>query len=129
MALPGAETLVALVSGEHRDDIDFTLTQAGAISGYVVDEDGEPIIGIGVGACQYDEGDPPVCYGNSTDNQGNYTLSGMIPDEYLVFIWDQEGWVNQLFDHTQDFDLATPVLVEAGQDTGGIFFTLTPAVP
>ena len=128
MALPGAETIVTLVSGEHRGDIDFTLTQAGSISGNVIDEDGIFIVGIGVGACQHDEVDP-VCYGNYTDNQGNYTLSGMIPDEYLVFVWDQEGWVNQLFDHTQDFSIATPVLVVAGQDTGGITFTLTPAFP
>jgi hypothetical protein len=127
-ALPGAETLVALAPGEHRDDIGFTLTQAGSISGNVIDEYEIPIVGISVGACQYNEVDR-VCYGNSTDNQGNFTLSGMIPDEYLVFIWDQEGWANQLFYQTQDFDLATPVLVVAGQDTGGIFFTLTPAVP
>lgn len=102
---------------------DLNLQDIATISGRTVDEDGEPIAGIEVNACEYDWHDGDFCGGDRTDENGDYTIS-VIPGSYRVSVYGQAGWANQFYENTADWGLATEVFANAGQDTPDVNFVL-----
>jgi hypothetical protein len=84
----GGSARIVLADGEWIDNIDIVLWPLGAISGTVVDERGEPVVGVPVrvlaqfpiaGAFQLVGG--PV---GKTDDRGIYRISGLPRGRYLV---------------------------------------------
>ncbi len=79
---------VNVASGRISDGIDFYLTRSAAVSGRVIDEDGEPISGVTVtlSTRAFLQGKPlyrAVAHA-STDDRGQYRLHSILPDRYYV---------------------------------------------
>jgi hypothetical protein len=79
-----------LVSGATVDDIDFALPTAGAISGRVLDEMGEPITGAEVHLLRYRTTDGVKMLtlvaraANPTDDLGQFRIGGVPQGEYYL---------------------------------------------
>jgi protocatechuate 3,4-dioxygenase beta subunit len=79
-----------LKDGERRSDIDIRLWPHASISGRVVDEAGEPVVGVQVSAIprKFVAGRPAIdtreSFSTATDDRGVFRVSGLMPGEYLV---------------------------------------------
>jgi hypothetical protein len=84
----GSAGLVVLGEGEWVRDTRITLWRPGAISGTVIDERGEPVVSVYVRALSRlrIQGRDELAAGplTTTDDRGNYRLSGLVPGRYLV---------------------------------------------
>ncbi|MFQ5857196.1 MAG: carboxypeptidase-like regulatory domain-containing protein [Anaerolineae bacterium] len=125
-ARPVAQTTDQLI--QDVDDISTTVVvldpaELGSISGTVTDErTGDPIPGVVVIA-----GNPETQFHRRTrtDNEGNYTVAGLIEGEYLVgAVGRRQGYLTELYDNARRREDATPVPVTAGSDTPDINFAL-----
>lgn len=114
-----------------RMDIDAQFDEGATISGRVLDADGSPVVGIGVGAGAYDAGGQWL--GGSwvnTDDQGYYTMSGLVEGSHRVYC--QAGERLDLLPQVYDGVLnenpseyrATLVNALPGVETTGIDFVL-----
>ena len=88
---PGAGrpgTPIRLSPGQKIENITLQLPRGGVIAGIVVDEFGDAAINVPVRALRlgYQSGERVVVQGGAatTDDQGGYRLSGLLPGEYLV---------------------------------------------
>lgn len=86
----GPQSLM-LVEGERRGNVTLSLWKFGAIGGTVVDEAGEPVIGIQVRVFKRAtvSGKPRFTqFGNmpTTDDRGAYRIASLSPGEYVVGI-------------------------------------------
>src|ERR1039458_1281496 len=72
--------LLALRPGDHKDDLDLTLTPFGAISGRVIDAEGRPMQGVGISAL----GPDGLRDGAISDPDGQYRLDSLPPGKYRV---------------------------------------------
>jgi hypothetical protein len=92
----GDSQLFNLGEGERRVDARLTLWKYAVIGGTVVDEAGEPVIGVSVQALprrimagRPAYGAPELAYlnaGSSTDDRGMFRLSKLLPGSYLVVV-------------------------------------------
>jgi hypothetical protein len=132
-----------LAEGQTATAIDFALPRVGVISGRVVDEFGEPMAKVNMWAMQfrYFQGARKlVAVGShtSTDDSGQYRLSGLAPGEYVVMghirdTWPLEGTPTQMFAYAPSYfpgaiapGEAQRIKVDVGQDLGNIDFALVP---
>ncbi len=117
-----------MVSGGIRSNVDFRLSQACMIAGYVYHEDGTtPLEDCHVFASDYDSNDWMA--GNNTDDEGRYTL-WLPPGTYRVrAVPAEEGlrFESKFYDDTYRYDEAEPVTIGEGSDRDGVNFTLAPA--
>ncbi len=116
----GEPTPVSVVAGEETTGIDFALGAGGAISGQVTDDTGSPLANANVRAF---DPDTHMRKGSRTDEQGNYTISGLKSGSYLV-VANAQGYLLQFYDGATSRDTATPVAVEEGNTVTGIDFSL-----
>ncbi|NUO80804.1 carboxypeptidase regulatory-like domain-containing protein [candidate division KSB1 bacterium] len=101
--------------------IDFTLEKGGAISGVVVAaSNGTPLGGAHV--VVWSKASNAVAQGE-TDRDGKYYVAGLRTGEYLVFV-EAKGFKPQFYNGVETRDQATPVKVEAPNETSGIDFKL-----
>jgi hypothetical protein len=82
---------VALTDGEIRPDTKLALRRPASISGIVVDDAGEPVIGAQVGVLQRTRVRGRVTWSSgpnneTTDDRGMYRVSGLAPGDYLVVV-------------------------------------------
>lgn len=86
----GGSAPIELDDGEHELDISVPLWQWGTITGTVVDEAGEPLVGVDVTALRRSIAGgrrPFTSAGNTaTDDRGVYRLAGLIPGDYVVAV-------------------------------------------
>jgi len=92
-APPGRYTVVASKTGYARADVilagsgqpvEMRLKKGAAIVGRVVDDRGDPVVGVQVAALRQGAGDKPTTVATSdTDDRGEYRLAGL-PDAALV---------------------------------------------
>ena len=79
---------IAVGEGEWRGDADVELTRHGAISGRVLDERGEPVVGVIVRVLRrvFIAGSSRLAAGPeaTTDDRGVYRIPGLRPGSYLV---------------------------------------------
>jgi len=113
---------VTVLGGKKTTGIDFSLTQAGRISGKVIaDDTGLPIANVYVYA-----------YANLTsllndaytDSFGKYTLTGLPAGSYNVIASSSGKYSGEYYDNTHTADTATKVNVTSGKTTTGIDFSL-----
>lgn len=88
---PGATARpVQLVDGQHLSDVKLRLVKTASVSGVIVDEAGEPMVGVAVRALRRDMPAGAAKYaqvGNArTDDRGMYRLDGLVPGQYFVVL-------------------------------------------
>ena len=89
MRRPGGPSLpIVLADGERRGDLTIWLSKHGAISGTIVDEAGEPLVGIQVTAVRRSMtgGRRRFAPGGTgtTDDRGIYRIGRLVPGDYVV---------------------------------------------
>jgi hypothetical protein len=86
--LGGPSQSVVLTAALRTAETSVRIWKAGAITGVVVDEAGEPVVGLGVTAVRrFTAGRRRFAFTGwsaTTDDRGVYRLSGLPPGEYLV---------------------------------------------
>jgi hypothetical protein len=86
----GIDRAMALKEGEWVPNVTLTLWRNGGISGRVVDESNEPVVGIPVRALRVilAAGVPHVAAGpiGTTDDRGMYRIGSLPPGEYFVMV-------------------------------------------
>ena len=91
MATPAAAQTVDLTEGQRRGDLTISLWKHAAIGGRVVDESGEPLIGLRVALLQrvFAGGRWQFLQTGSavTDDRGIYRLASLIPGDYAGAIF------------------------------------------
>ena len=117
----GVSDRVAVVFGENTAGIDFVLLAAGNIKGRVTSEDGEPIPGLWVDACEYDT--QSFCASAPTNDDGYYTIP-VLPGEYWVQVFPETGWIGQVYDVDPPDEVADRVSAFVGKNTENINFIL-----
>jgi hypothetical protein len=132
-----------IAANEVLEKVDFALSRMGIVSGRVLDELGEPIVGVTVWAMQprYFDGRRKLVPtgGNArTDVTGHYRLLSLPPGDYVVMGTTRETWPldtdpKQVFAYAPTYFPGTPasavarrVKVGVGQETPGIDFSLVP---
>ena len=108
----------------EKKDSDLNFFQFGVISGTVTDEQGMPLEGIQVVACEYDNEQDPYCQEAYTDSSGAYSIQSLFENDYRVSVFEQEGWINQYFDDASFYEDAVRVPIMGGQVTAAIDFAL-----
>ena len=129
---PTTGTLVAIVSGETADGIDFKLplSSMGRITGSVTDSSsGAPINDYSADVVAYDEFGNIVAYAYVYG--GVYEIDGLEPGEYVLWAGGESGYSSELWQEIPceapcDISLGTPVVVVYQETTENINFTLDP---
>jgi len=134
---------IELGDGDVMDKVDFVLPHTALISGHVLDEAGEPLAGANVMVMQsrFFNGKRrlvPTRGNSTTDDTGQYRLSGLEPGEYYVQassreIWETDppdrqtmGFLPTMYPSAPNAGEAQRVRVRAGQETTGIDISLVP---
>ncbi len=120
-------TAVKVEAPHETENINFKLqpveARRGAITGIIVSEaDGNPVSEAVVLALPLQPGLPQFAF---ADRLGGYKISGLSPGRYVVFAYAPR-FVGEFYDNARSWQEAKPVPVEAGHETGGIDFKLTP---
>jgi len=111
----GNATLVNVTVHQETPGIDFYLSKAGSISGYVYTDTGEPISDASV----YAFSDIFPGSGANSQSDGCYVIEGLPSGIYSVQIY-VTGYISESI---------TDVIVNAPSDTSGINFTLKKIIP
>jgi len=131
---------LALKEGDHKDDLALKLTPAGAISGTVVDADGEP-----VDHCNIQTESNRGGQNSQSDSQGRFRIGGLAPGKYRVKAAPSESqtppeirtdgtaeanYSETYYPSSLDAVGGARIAVEAGNETSGIEIRLvrTPVV-
>lgn len=115
------EQLIMSIDGDQ-----ITFEQIATISGQVTNENGDPLAGIDVGACDYYDEENGFCTGVRSNEDGYYTL--VVPaGTYRVSAHPESDYLHEFFDETTDWNEASAVFVTGDQPGLNIDFTLTPA--
>lgn len=90
---------VAVRAGQPTERIDLALPRAGVLSGRITDELGEPYPGVRVDALamRYRNGrqQPTVAGVSTTDDLGQFRISGLQPGSYYIVASSTETWRNE----------------------------------
>lgn len=113
--------------GEVLTGIDFTLDSATTLRGYVYNEEGEPIPGIGGIVADF-----RLCPGSwadisSADSSGTYELQLGTGDYYIKFWSEAPNYVPEWYSDAYRWEDATPVHIEVPGKVSGIDFYLARA--
>jgi|tagenome__1003787_1003787.scaffolds.fasta_scaffold20989340_6 protocatechuate 3,4-dioxygenase beta subunit len=132
---PGA--ILSLGPGQDVKDLIFKMTPAAVIAGRILDEDGEPLPSVTVGAMReaYSEGKRNLVMGANaqSDDRGEYRLFGLPPGRYFISArygnWERgigeseeqtqqssQGYAKMFYPGTPDRTKATPIVVKAGEE-------------
>jgi hypothetical protein len=133
---------IELKDGQAEEKIDVVLPRGGVISGRVVDEFGEPVIGARVSPHRhrYMNGRRQLTAltSDTTDDLGAFRLHGLSPGDYYVsaqsntftFLGtseDRTGYGQTFYPGTLNQAEATRVTVAVGQETQNIVLALVPS--
>ncbi len=89
---PGATARPVQITadGQHVSDVKLRLVKTASVSGVIVDEAGEPFVGVQVRAMRRDmpAGTPRYSLVGSsrTDDRGMYRLDGLVPGQFLIVL-------------------------------------------
>jgi hypothetical protein len=113
-------TLVNVTLHRETSGIDIYLARSGSISGYVYDEEGNPIGDANV----YAFSDIFPGNGANTELDGSYKIEGLLSGDYVVQV-TTSGYVSEYYDDETDPELATKVVINVPDDTPGVDFHLS----
>ena len=87
----GASQPVIITAAERARSVDVRMWKNGSIGGTVIDEAGEPVIGVRVAALVRSSGfgQPrfvPTASSGLTDDRGMYRFANLLPGEYIVLV-------------------------------------------
>ena len=88
----GPDRHLTLRDGERRTDVVIRVWRFGAIAGSVLDETGEPVVGVSVRAYRrvFTSGRPRLTpasgRADETDDRGRYRLHTLLPGDYVVAV-------------------------------------------
>ncbi|MCH7652669.1 MAG: carboxypeptidase regulatory-like domain-containing protein, partial [Chloroflexi bacterium] len=117
-----AATPVTVTSGGDAPNIDFSLGGGGTITGKVTEADGVTPIAEALVFAEPDwEGAVEVEVMTKTD--GTFEMIGLAPGEYVVEA-EADGFALEIFNETDDFELAQIVEVFSDGITANVNFTL-----
>jgi hypothetical protein len=138
----GPSSVLSVTPGEEVHDIAFRMTPLGAISGRVIDEDGEPVQGVGVQVLRmsYSSGLPQLTFaGGSTSNDlGEYRCYELPAGRYFILATPsgsplshpieqgvlvpevQDAYIPIYYPGAAEFDAATSVALPEGADVSDI---------
>ncbi len=123
-----SSTLIPVTVNNATPAINFTLPQAGSISGTITDAvSGLPLSNIDLDAYDALTG-TFIDVTTRSDTNGNYQL-GPLPSGDIILRAQPDstqGWVLEYFNQATDFNSATPINVTAGTDASGTDFSLQP---
>ena len=143
-------TTLTLQKGQRVRDVLFRLVPSAVIVGRVVDEDQEPLPSVQVQALRYRyvQGKQKTVFvaGASTNDLGEYRLYGLAPGRYFLSATYRpgtmfygssvvvrrgdseadEGYAPTYYPGTNDVARATSLELRAGEEVGGMDFTLLP---
>lgn len=100
----GNSQSLVLAAGEKVGDVTIRMWRFSTISGTVVDEAGEPVVGVELralrrvptgGRRRFTSGPATGRGSNITDDRGMYRISGLIPGDYVVVLVSIAGSVPQ----------------------------------
>jgi hypothetical protein len=122
---------ISLSPGQRIENIDVRLDRAGAISGTVFDDNNNPISGVMVLAVQpmYLPGGGAIQGGNgeSTDEEGNFRVSGLRPGSYYIRAGDDREnpghrlvYRTKYYPGTDSFENAEAIQVGGGAEISGL---------
>lgn len=138
---PGG-TILDVLDGQIVEKIMFALPRGGVVTGRVLDEFGEPIAGVQVGALRsrFMNGTRRMLPSgsDSTDDQGTFRIYGLAPGEYIVQgtlrpqmmmmpgmnTSDSDGYAPSYYPGTANMSEAQRVGVKGGQEVTGVNFAL-----
>ena len=140
----GPGTPLDLANGQMVERVNLTLVRGGAISGRVVDDGGEPLVGVQVAALRYmyvSGRRQLVDTGRfaETDDEGAYRLHGLSAGEYFVRAVMQTGTggpeasvpldrlASTFYPGTLSVAEAQRVALKAGQVSPNVSFAVLPA--
>lgn len=152
---PDPPRMITVVPGESLTDVDFQLQKGGAITGRLLDANGEPMVDAPIMAIRRD---PSVSGlglfpghmqgGQQTNDLGEFRVFGLVPGEYLIAAMPRGispfGGANMppppsgtartttamtYYPGTTDADAAQRIVIAPGAEVGGIVFAMqtTPA--
>lgn len=134
-----------LAAGQRVQGVRIALYRGGVVTGRIIDEFGEPAVGIEVEVLRREPGDQggsvrttssPIT--PTTDDTGAFRVWGLAPGDYLVgarpnrFVADtprdeetrRQGYAATYFPGTPNLSSARAVRVEPGRETNGVSFAL-----
>jgi hypothetical protein len=131
----GMRQLLVLTEGEEFAASPITLWRHAVISGLVVDDAGEPVVGARVRVLRRTPLRGREFGGESsetTDDRGIYRISALPPGDYLVLVpsISIDGslvYPTTFYPSALSPELAAIVTVASGDDRAGVDFQLTPA--
>src|SRR6185436_19584747 len=92
---------VTLGEGAAVDDIDFSLSKGGVITGRVTTRDARPLIMEPIQAVRLDQAEPgaspfkfSLTHSFTTDDRGVYRIYGLAPGRYRVSVGKSDGTIN-----------------------------------
>lgn len=135
-----------VTAGQRMQGVRIALYRGGVVAGRVLDEFGEPAVGVEIEVLRREPGDgggsgsvrttsSPIT--PTTDDTGTFRVWGLAPGDYLVgarpnrFVADaadadarREGYASTYYPGTASLANARAVRVEPGKDTAGVSFGL-----
>ncbi len=132
--------IITLGDGETRERVDITLPRHSAITGRIVDENGDPVDRVGVRVMQvrYVGGRRQLvgvagARARPTNEQGRYRIYGLQPGSYVVAADvgpvgtdDLPGYATSYYPGTPNASEAQTVAVGLSQDVASVDFSLVP---
>jgi len=135
-----------VATGQRIQGVRIAIYRGGVVAGRVLDEFGEPAVGVEIEVLRREPGDgdgsgsvrttsSPIT--PTTDDTGAFRVWGLAPGDYLVgarpnrFVADasdadarREGYASTYYPGTASLSTARAVRVEPGKDTAGVSFGL-----
>jgi hypothetical protein len=135
---------IPITDGQKLGNIDFAVKRAGAVTGKIVDEFGEPVTDVFVQAMryQYIQGSRRLMQngrGGQTNDVGEYRIYGLSPGQYFVSATfrnfngmgaadtgDRSSYAPTFYPGTGNVADAQRLTIDPGQTATGINLTLLP---
>ena len=86
----GASMPIDLSNGERRNDLAITMWRAAVLAGRVIDDNGDPLVGVEVRALRQTfiagrrQSETPIR--TKTDDRGAFRYSGLLPGSYVIAV-------------------------------------------
>ncbi len=141
----GDSSTISLVFGQWVNNVDITLWRPAAVTGFVTDDAGSPVVGVTVRAYRHDRREGHAALREAaravTDDTGAYRLGALVPGDHLVGISmprinDRESteiddvvFAPMYFPGAELVAGASTVTTDAGRDFAGVNFTVPTAAP